>query len=198
METKIYAFLLITLVIGLVSGYFVGSITQQNQALGLDEIDAKNAQIATLQSQVQSLEDQIDTKDSQITNLQTEIQSLNNTLDAQNQQISALESEVNSLRVSVEVEGITWDVAADTANITIRNTGGANVTITSISLQETYPAAPWVSDTSPDATGWINGGENKVFVWDGSAEYDLLPATSYVIQIDYASIYDTQYLDETP
>jgi len=241
METKIYAFLLITLIIGLVGGYFLGSIAQQNQAPGLDEeIDAKNEQIATLQSEVQSLNNQIDTKNQQITalqsevqnieeqidaknsqlsNLQTEVQSLNNQIDAKNeqiatlqtevqslsdqistknQQIAALESELSGLRVSVEVEGVVWDVAADTANITIRNTGGVNVTITSISLQETYPGAPWVPDTSPDATGWINVGENKVFVWDGSGVYDLLPATSYAIQIDYASIYGTQYLDETP
>jgi peptidoglycan hydrolase CwlO-like protein len=241
METKIYAFLLITLIIGLVGGYIVGSISQQSQAPALDgEIDAKNEQIATLQSEVQSLnnqieskneqittlqtevqniEEQIDAKNSQISNLQTEVQSLNNQINAKNeqiatlqtevqslndqistknQQIAALESEVNGLRVSVEVEGIVWDVAADTASIAIRNTGGVNVTITSINLQETYPGAPWVPDTSPDATGWINVGENKVFVWDGSAVYDLLPATSYAIQIDYASIYDTQYLDETP
>jgi predicted nuclease with TOPRIM domain len=241
METKIYAFLLITLIIGLVGGYIVGSISQQNQAPTLDEeIDAKNEQIAALQSEVQSLndqidtknqqittlqtevqniEEQIDTKNSQISSLQTEVQSLNNQIDAKNEQIAALQSEVQSLnneidvknqqivalelevdelRVGVEVEGVVWDVAADTANITIRNTGGVNVTITSISLQETYPGAPWVPDTSPDATGWINVGENKVFVWDGSAVYDLVPATSYVIQMDYASIYDTQYLDETP
>jgi peptidoglycan hydrolase CwlO-like protein len=241
METKIYAFLLIILIIGLVGGYSLGSIAQQNQDPGLEEeIDAKNEQIATLQSEVQSLnnqieskneqittlqtevqniEEQIDAKNSQISNLQTEVQSLNNQINAKNEQIAtlqtevqslnnqistknqqivALESEVNGLRVSVEVEGVVWDVAADTANITVRNTGGVNVTITSISLQETYPGAPWVPDTSPDATGWINVGENKVFVWDGSAVYDLFPATSYVIQMDYASIYDTQYLDETP
>ena len=220
METKIYAFLLIILIIGLVGGYSLGSIAQQNQDPGLEEeIDAKNEQIATLQSEVQSLnnqieskneqittlqtevqniEEQIDAKNSQISNLQTEVQSLNDQISTKNQQIAALESEVNGLRVSVEVEGVVWDVAADTASITIRNTGGVNVTITSINLQETYPGAPWVPDTSPDATGWINVGENKVFVWDGSAVYDLLPATSYAIQIDYASIYDTQYLDETP
>ncbi|MBN1357674.1 hypothetical protein JW988_02795 [Candidatus Bathyarchaeota archaeon] len=241
METKIYAFLLITLIIGLVGGYIVGSISQQNQAPTLDEaIDAKNEQIATLQSEVQSLNDQIDTKNQQITtlqsevqnieeqidtknsqiaSLQTEVQSLNNQIDAKNEQIATLQSEVQSLnneidvknqqilalelevdelRVSLEVEGVVWDVAADTANITIRNTGGVNVTITSISLQETYPGAPWIPDTSPDATGWINVGDNKVFVWDGSAVYDLLPATSYAINIDYASIYDTQYLDGTP
>ena len=178
METKIYAFFLITLIIGLVGGFFVGSISQQNQAPGLDE--------------------EIDAKDEQISTLQSEVQSLNNQIDAKNQQIVALESEVNSLRVSVEVEGVVWDVAADTANITIRNTGGVNVTITSISLRETYSGDPWVPDTSTDATGWINAGENKVFVWDGSAVYDLLPATSYAIQIDYASIYNTQYLDSTP
>ena len=199
METKIYAFLLITLIIGLVGGYIVGSISQQSQAPALDgEIDAKNEQIATLQSEVQSLNNQIESKNEQIATLQTEVQSLNNQISTKNQQIVALESEVNGLRVSVEVEGVVWDVAADTANIKVRNTGGVNVTITSISLQETYPGAPWVPDTSPDATGWINVGENKVFVWDGSAVYDLLPATSYVIQMDYASIYDTQYLDETP
>jgi len=241
METKIYALLLITLIIGLAGGYFVGAISQQNQAPGLDEeIDAKNEQISTLQSEVQSLNSQIDaknqqittlqteiqnieeqiaTKNSQISSLQTEVQSLNNQIDAKNEQISTLqsevqslnsqidaknqqiltlESEINGLRVSVEVEGVVWDVAADTANITIRNTGGVNVTITSISLQETYPGAAWVPDTSTDATGWINVGETKVFVWDGSAVYDLLPATSYAIQIDYASIYGTQYLDETP
>jgi len=177
METKIYAFLLITLIIGLVGGYLVGSISQQNEAPGLDEIDAKNEQIATLQTEVQNLNNQISTK---------------------NQQITALEAEVNGLRVSVEVEGIVWDVAADTANITIRNTGGVNVTITSINLQETYPEAPWVTDTSTDATGLVSVGENKVFVWDGSAVYDLFPATSYAIQIDYASIYNIQYLGETP
>ena len=220
MKTKIYAFLLIILIIGLVGGYSLGSIAQQNQDPGLEEeIDAKNEQIATLQSEVQSLnnqieskneqittlqtevqniEEQIDAKNSQISNLQTEVQSLNDQISTKNQQIVTLESEVTGLRVSVEVEGIVWDVAADTASITIRNTGGVNVTITSINLQETYPGAPWVPDTSPDATGWINVGENKVFVWDGSAVYDLLPATSYVIQMDYASIYDTQYLDETP
>jgi cell division protein FtsL len=178
METKIYAFLFITLIIGLVGGYFVGIISQQNQAPGLDdEIAAKNEQISSLQSQVQSL---------------------NDTIDSKNQQIVALESEVDGLRVSLEVEGVVWDVAADTANITIRNTGGVNVTITSISLHETYLGAPWVPDTSPDATGWINVGESKVLVWDGSSVYDLLPATSYAIQIDYASIYDIQHLDETP
>jgi len=241
METKIYAFILITLIIGLVGGYFVGSFFQQNEAPGLAEeidakneqisnlqtevqtlnnqIDAKNEQITTLQTEVQSIEVQIETKNSQISNLQTEVQTLNNQIDAKNeqittlqtevqslnnqistknQQIAVLEAEVNGLRVSVEIEMVVWDVAADTANITIRNTGGVNVTITSISLKETYPGAPWVPDTSTDATGWVNIGENKVFVWDGSAVYDLLPATSYAIQIDYASIYDTQYLGETP
>jgi cell division protein FtsL len=241
METKIYAFLFITLIIGLVGGYFVGIISQQNQAPGLDdEIAAKNEQISSLQSQVQSLNDTIDSKNQQITTLQTEVQNiddeiaakneqisslqsqvqslndtidsknqqiltlqsqvqnLNDTIDSKNQQIVALESEVDGLRVSLEVEGVVWDVAADTANITIRNTGGVNVTITSISLHETYLGAPWVPDTSPDATGWINVGESKVLVWDGSSVYDLLPATSYAIQIDYASIYDIQHLDETP
>jgi peptidoglycan hydrolase CwlO-like protein len=219
METKIYAFLLITLIIGLVGGYFVGSISQQNQAPALDEeIDAKNEQIATLQSEVQSLnntietknqqittlqsevqslEDQIDAKNEQIATLQSEVQSLEDQIDAKNEQIVALESEVDGLRVSVEVEGVVWDVAADTANITIRNTGGVNVSITSISLQEAHAGAPWVPDTSADATGWINVDESKVFVWDGSGVYDLLPTTLYAIQIDYFSIYDTLYLDGT-
>jgi cell division protein FtsL len=199
METKIYAFLFITLIIGLVGGYFVGIISQQNQAPGLDdEIAAKNEQISSLQSQVQSLNDTIDSKNQQILTLQSQVQNLNDTIDSKNQQIVALESEVDGLRVSLEVEGVVWDVAADTANITIRNTGGVNVTITSISLHETYLGAPWVPDTSPDATGWINVGESKVLLWDGSSVYDLLPATSYAIQIDYGSIYDIQHLDETP
>ena len=91
-----------------------------------------------------------------------------------------------------------WDLAADIANITIRNTGGVNVTITSLSLQENFLGAPWIPDTSTDATGWIYVGESKMFVWDGSAVFDLLPSTSYAIQIDYASIFHSQYLDETP
>ena len=67
-----------------------------------------------------------------------------------------------------------------------------------ISLKETYAGDTWTPDTSTDATGWVNVGENKVFVWDGSGVYDLQSATSYVIQIDYASIYDIQYSGETP
>jgi peptidoglycan hydrolase CwlO-like protein len=233
METKIFAVILIMLIIGLVGGYFVGSITQQDQVPSFeDELDSKNQQIASLQTEVQDLQDQLDSKNAEITNLETEIQtleeqansagsqitnlqetiqtlnsqistlqsevqSLNNQINTKNQQISDLEAEVESLQVSVEIEEVTWDAAADTANVTVRNTGGVTVTVGAISLKETS-GDTWYTDTSTAATGTINSGEAIIFMWDGSGiGYDLLPAVSYTIQVDYSSNYATQYSGTT-
>jgi len=232
METKIFAVILIMLIIGLVGGYFVGSITQQNQAPSFeDELDSKNQQIASLQTEVQDLQDQLDDKNSEITNLETEIQaleeqasagsqitnlqetiqtlnsqistlqsevqSLNNQINTKNQQISDLEAEVESLQVSVEIEEVSWDAAADTVNVTVRNTGGVTVTVGAISLKETSEET-WHPDTSTEATGTINAGEAEILMWDGAGiGYDLLPATSYSIQVDYSSNYTIQYSGTT-
>jgi len=188
METKIFAAILIMLIIGLVSGYFIGNIFQQDQAPSLqEELDNKNQQIASLQTEVQDLEDQIDSKNNQITNLQTEIQtlqeqatayssqitslqeeiqtlnsrisslqsevqSLNNQINQKNQQIADLEVEVEIMRISIEIEGVTWDAVADTVNVTVRNTGGVKVTVGAISLKETS-GETWYSDASIEATG---------------------------------------------
>ena len=199
METKIYAAILIMLIIGLVSGYFVGSITQQDQVPSYeDELDSKNQQIASLQTEVQDLEDQIESKNIQITNLETEIQTLQEQADAANSQITDLEAEVNSMRVSVELEEVVWDTAADTVNFMVRNTGGVKVIIGAINLKETSGES-WYTDTSTAATGTINAGETKSLVWNGGGiGFDLLPATSYSIRIDYSSNYATQHLGTTP
>jgi chromosome segregation ATPase len=234
MDTKIYATILIMLIIGLVSGYFIGSITQQEQAPNSEEeLESKNQQIASLQTEVQDLEDQIDSKNDQITNLQTEIQTvqdqvnakssqitslqdeiqtlnsrisslqsevqdLNNQINTKNQQIADLEAEVETMRISVEIEEVTWDAAADTVNVTVRNTGGLNVTAGAISLREASEET-WHTDTSTAATGTINAGEAEVLMWDGAGiGFDLLPATSYSIQVDYSSNYATQYSGKTP
>jgi len=229
METKIFAVIAIMLIIGLVSGYLLGSVSQQNQALSFEEeLDSKNLQIASLQTEVQdlegqleskenqiidlqaniqtleeqttaansqltSLEEEIETLNSQILTLQSEIQSLNNQIDSKNQQIADLETEVDSMRVSVEVEEIKWNAAADTVNLTLRNTGGVNVTVTSISLKETS-GEDWYRDTTTAATGLVSTGETRILIWDGSGlGLDLLPATSYIVQVDYSSDYVTQY-----
>ena len=229
METKIFAVTAIMLIIGLVSGYLIGSVSQQNQALSFkEELDSKNLQIASLQTEVQdlegqleskenqimdlqadiqtleeqttaansqltSLEEEIETLNSQILTLQSEIQSLNNQIDSKNQQIADLETEVDSMRVSVEVEEIKWNAAADTVNLTLRNTGGVNVTVTSISLKETS-GEDWYRDTTTAATGLVSTGETRILVWDGTGlGLDLLPATSYTVQVDYSSDYVTQY-----
>jgi peptidoglycan hydrolase CwlO-like protein len=234
METKIYAVIVIMLMIGLVGGYFVGSISQQDQAPSFeDELDSKNQQIAGLQTEVQDLEDQLDGKNTQIANLQTEIQtleeqadtassqitnlqeeiqtlnsqistlqsevqSLNNQINTKNQQIADLEAEVETMRISVEIEEVTWDAAADTVNVTVRNTGGVNVTVGAISLKETSGEI-WHTDISTAATGTINAGEAKILMWDGTGlGFDLLPATSYTIQVDYYSNYATQYAGTVP
>jgi peptidoglycan hydrolase CwlO-like protein len=232
METKIFAVILIMLIIGLVGGYFVGSITQNDQVPSYeDELDSKNQQIASLQTEVQDLQDQLDDKNTEITNLETEIQaldeqssagsqitnlqetiqtlnsqistlqsevqSLNNQINTKNQQISDLEAEVESLQVSVEIEEVTWDTAADTVNVTVRNTGGVTVTVGAISLKETSEET-WHTDTSTAATGTINAGEAEILMWDGAGiGFDLLPATSYSIQVDYSSNYAIQYSGTT-
>ena len=234
METKNLAVVLIMLIIGLIGGYFVGSIAQQGQIPGYeDELDSKNLQIATLQDEVQDLEGQLDGKNVEITNLdaeiqaleeqantsgsqvtnlqetiqtlnsqlstlQSQVQSLNSQIGTKNQQIADLEAEVASLQVSVEVEEVTWDAAADTVDVTVRNTGGVNVTVSAISLRETSGEL-WYTDTSTAATGTINAGEAIILTWDGSGVgYDLLAATSYTIQIHYYSNYVTQYSGTTP
>jgi peptidoglycan hydrolase CwlO-like protein len=178
-----------------------------------DQVDAKNQQIATLQTEVETLEDQVDSKSSQISDLQSQvqslnsqiaslqsdIQSLNSQINTKNQQISTLEAEVNSLGVSVEVEQVLWDAAADTATVTLRNTGGVNVTVGSISLREAFPGATWYTDTSADAKGLAIVGEAEVFVWDGAdVGFDLQAATSYVVQANYGLQYIAQYEGETP
>jgi chromosome segregation ATPase len=233
METKIFAVILIMLIIGLVGGYFVGSITQENQVPSYeDELDSKNQQIASLQTEVHDLQDQLDSKNAEITNLETEIQaleeqasagsqitnlqetiqtlnsqistlqsevqSLNNQINTKNQQIEDLEAEIETMRISVEIEEVTWNAAADTVNVTVRNTGGLNVTVGAISLREASEEI-WHTDTSTAATGTINAGEAKSLIWDGAGiGFDLLPATSYSIQIDYSSDYATRYSGTTP
>lgn len=234
MESKIFAVISIMLIIGLVTGYLVGSISQQSQILSFEEeLDSKNRQIASLQTEVQDLEGQLESKEdqiidlqaeiqtleeqanaasnqlasleeeiqalnSQISTLQSEIQSLNDQIDSKNQQIADLQTAVDSMRVSVEVEEIKWSAAADTANVTLRNTGGVNVTVTSLSLKETS-GEDWYRDTTTAATGLINTGETKTLIWDGSGlGFDLLPATSYTVQVDYSSDYVTQYTGITP
>ena len=234
METKIYAAILIMLIIGLVGGYFIGYITKKDQAPNSEEeLDNKNQQIASLQTEVQDLEDQIDSKNNQITNLQAEIQalqeqanatnsqitslqetiqtlnsqistlqsevqSLNNQINTKNQQIADLEAEVETLQVSVEIEDVSWDAAADTANVTVRNTGSVTVTVGPISLKETS-GDTWYTDTSNAATGTINAGEAIILMWDGSGlGYDLLPAVPYTIQLDYSSNYATLYSGTIP
>ena len=233
METKIFAVILIMLIIGLVGGYFVGSITQENQVPSYeDELDSKNQQIASLQTEVHDLQDQLDSKNAEITNLETEIQaleeqansagsqitnlqetiqtlnsqistlqsevqSLNNQINTKNQQIEDLETEIETMRISVEIEEVTWDAAADTVYITVRNTGGVNVTAAAISLKETSEET-WHTDTSTAATGTINAGEAVILMWDGSGiGYDILPAVSYTIQVDYSSNYAVQYSGTT-
>jgi len=234
MDTKIFAAILIMLIIGLACGYLVGSASQKDQAPSFEEeLDSKNQQIASLQTEVHDLEDQIDSKNNQITNLQTEIQTLqqqvyaassqitslreeiqtlnsrisslqsevqnlNNQINAKNQQIADLEAEVETMRISVEIDEVTWDAAADTVNVTVRNTGGVNVTVGAISLKETSGGI-WYTDTSTAATGTINAGEAKILKWDGAGlGFDLFPTTSYTIQVDYYSNYATQYLGITP
>jgi len=234
METKIYAAILIMLIIGLVGGYFIGSITQQDQIPNSEEeLDSKNQQIASLQTEVQALEDQIDSKNNQITNLQkeiqtlqdqvnapnsqitslqdeiqtlnsrissrqSEVQSLNNQINTKNQQIAELEAEIEIMQISVEIEEVTWDVAADTVNVTVRNTGGVIVTVSALSLREASEET-WYTDTSTAATGTINAGEAEVLMWDGAGiGFDLFPATSYLIQADYSSNYAIQYSGTTP
>jgi peptidoglycan hydrolase CwlO-like protein len=234
MKAKIFAVILVMLIIGLVGGYFVGSITQTDKVSGFeDELDNKNQQIAGLQTEVQDLQDQIDGKTAEITNLETEIQaleeqaksaesqitnlqeeiqtlnsqistlqsevqSLNNQINTKNQQIADLEAEVESLQVSVEIEAVTWDAAADTVSVTVRNTGGLNVNVDEISLKE-MSGETWHTDTSTAATGTINTGEAIILMWDGAGiGFDLLPATSYNIQVDYSSNYATQYSGTTP
>jgi peptidoglycan hydrolase CwlO-like protein len=232
METKIFAVILIMLIIGLVGGYFVGSITQNDQVPSFeDELDSKTQQIASLQTEIQDLQDQLDDKNTEITNLETEIQaleeqasagsqitnlqetiqtlnsqistlqsevqSLNNQINTKNQQISDLEAEVESLQVSVEIEEVSWDAAADTVNVTVRNTGGVTVTVGAISLKETSEETGH-PDTSTEATGTIKAGEAEILMWDGAGiGYDLLPATSYSIQVDYSSNYAIQYSGTT-
>jgi len=231
METKIFAVILIVLIVGLGSGYLVGSISQQNQAPNLEEeLDSKNQQISSLQIEVQDLEDQLDSENSQIINLQTEIQTieaqanaatsqvtnlqeeiqtlnsqistlqtevqnLNDQIDSKNQQITDLETEVANMRVSVEIEQVTLNDAADTVNVTVKNTGGENVTVSSISLKETS-GETWYTDTSPAATGLLGTSETKILIWDGAGlGFDILPATSYTIQVNYSSNYFTQYAE---
>ncbi len=234
MESKIFAVISILLIIGLVSGYLVGSISQQTQTLSFEEeLDSKNRKIASLQTEVQDLEGQLESEEDQIKSLQAEIQTLeeqanassnqlasleeeiqalnsqistlqseiensNNQIDSKNQQIADLQAAVDSLRVSVEVEEIKWNAAADAANVTLRNTGGVNVTVTSISLRETS-GEDWYRDTTTAATGLISTGATKTLVWDGSGlGFDLLPATSYTVQVDYSSDYVTQYTEILP
>lgn len=234
MEIKIYAFILVALAVGLIGGCFVGSIITNDQVSNLDELDAKNQQITTLLTEVQTLEDQIENKNSQITtlqtevqtledqidpkynqisnlqsqvqslndqitSLQTEIQSLNSQINTKNQQIELLETEVENFRVNLEVEQVEWDAAADTATLTLRNTGGVTITVDSISLRVTSPGAIWHTDTSADARGVVNAGEMKVFVWDGAdVGFDLQAATAYVVQANYGVDYFVQYEGETP
>lgn len=234
MEAKIFAVILIMLIIGLVGGYFVGSITQKDQNPSFeDELDSKNQQIASLQVEIQDLQDQLDSKNTEITNLETEIQtleeqansagsqvtnlqetiqtlnsqistlqsqvqSLNSQINTKNQQITDLEAEVESLQVSLEIEEVTWDAAADTVNVTVRNTGGVNVKVSAISLKETS-GETWYTDTTMAATGTIDAGEAIILMWDGAGiGFDLLPATSYSIQVDYSSNYAIQYSGTTP
>jgi peptidoglycan hydrolase CwlO-like protein len=234
METKIYAVILIILITGLVSGYLIGSISQQDPAPDFEEeLESKNQQIASLQTEVQGLENQIDTKDSQIASLQTEIQtieeqanaassqitslqeeiqtlnsqistlqseiqSLNNQINTKNQQIADLEEEIETMQISFEIEDVIWDAAADTVNVTVRNTGGVNATVGAISLKETL-GDTWYTDTSTAATGIISAGEARTLIWDGAGiGFDLLPATSYTLQVDYYSNYAIQYSGTTP
>ena len=234
METKTFAAILIMLVIGLVGGYLVGSITQNYQVPGFEaELDSKNQQIESLQEEIQDIQDQLDGKNAEITNLETEIQtieeqansagsqitnlqetiqslnsqistlqsevqSLNNQINTKNQQIADLEAEIETMRISVEIEEVTWDAAADTVYITVRNTGGVNVTAAAISLKEAS-GDTWYTDTSTAATGTINAGEAEILIWDGAGiGFDLLPATSYSIQVDYSSNYAIQYAGTTP
>ena len=230
METKTVAAILIMLVIGLVGGYLVGSITQNYQVQGFeaeldsknqqiesmqeeiqDQLDGKNAEITNLETEIQTIEEQANSAGSQITNLQetiqtlnsqistlqSEVQSLNNQINTKNQQIEDLETEIETMRISVEIEEVTWDAAADTVYITVRNTGGVNVTAAAISLKETSEET-WHTDTSTAATGTINAGEAVILMWDGSGiGYDILPAVSYTIQVDYSSNYAVQYSGTT-
>ena len=231
METKTFAAILIMLVIGLVGGYLVGSITQNYQVPGFeaeldsknqqiesmqeeiqDQLDGKNAEITNLETEIQTIEEQANSAGSQITNLQetiqslnsqistlqSEVQSLNNQINTKNQQIEDLETEIETMRISVEIEEVTWDAAADTVYITVRNTGGVNVTAAAISLKEAS-GDTWYTDTSTAATGTINAGEAEILIWDGAGiGFDLLPATSYSIQVDYSSNYAIQYAGTTP
>ena len=98
METKIYVFVLITLIIGLVGGYFVSTVFQPSDSPELsEEINAKNEKIATLQTEVQNIENQIDARNEQIATLQIDIQSLNSQIASKNSQITSLQIEVQAL-----------------------------------------------------------------------------------------------------
>lgn len=220
MKTKFYVFLTVAIVVGLTAGYLVGSIPLQHQINSLEiQLDEQNQQIAQLQANVTEFEDMIEEQNNQIEELEAGVHEgieqigflndviveLERNLNQRDSYIASLEEiigglveQINSMHtLRINILDVAWDVDADTATVTVENTGTQNVTIES--LQAYTNSSGWMIDTSTDATGILNVGQSNGFLFDvAQFGWDVQPSDEFTIIATCSAGFSTETFSTVP
>jgi flagellin-like protein len=95
--------------------------------------------------------------------------------------MSMIGSQSQQAQTQVRIDSITWNVAGNTLNVTVRNTGSVGATIETVSVRLSTQASTWYPVTISTA---IATGTTAEVEWDGtSTELTLAASSSYVIRV---------------
>jgi len=95
--------------------------------------------------------------------------------------MSMIGSQSQQAQTQVRIDSVTWDVGANSLNVTVRNTGSVGATIETVSVRLSTQASTWYPVSVSTA---IDTGSTAEITWDGAtAGLTLASSSSYVIRV---------------
>jgi len=196
MVSKLYLVAIICLAGGLIGGYLVTSTSFQNQNNAYQaRLQSQDAEITAKDAIIQVKDAQLQAKDAQIQALNTQIQAQVTQIQAQitliqTQQtlleqlkgnVTLLQEQIqligDQLSTHIRIDSIIWGNGS--FSVDVRNTGGNNAAIASISIRVNQTGSTPTTFETPYVRASIPIGTHALI----TSNYSWLQSTSYVIRV---------------
>lgn len=196
MVSKLYLVAIICLAGGITGGYLVTSTSFQNQNNAYQarlqsqdaditakdaiiqvkdaQLQAKDAQIQALNTQIQAQVTQIQAQITLIQTQQTLLEQLKGNLTLLQEQIQLINDQLST---HIRIDSIIW--GSGSFSVDVRNTGGNNAAIASISIRVNQTGSTLTTFDTPFVRASIPIGTHALI----TLNYSWLQSTSYVIRV---------------
>ncbi len=189
MVSKLYLVAIICLAGGLIGGYIVTSTSFQNQNNAYQaRLQSQDAEITAKDAIIQVKDAQLQAKDAQIQALNTQIQAQITLIQTQQTLLEQLKGNVTLLQEQIQlindqlsthirIDSIIWGNGS--FSVDVRNTGGNNAAIASISIRVNQTGSKPTTFDTPFVRASIPIGTHALI----TLNYSWLQSTSYVIRV---------------